>query len=156
MARPKKDGPRPDTVLVTFRLSPALVAALDGYAMRQGLPTRSDAARELMSCGLTGSTRMRAPSVTESRILETVRTLARGPGGTLPMATLRARLMDLPRTDLDQTLRRLDSAGEISLGRALDLASLTPDDRRAAINDDVRGMLAYVSLSTGNRSTVSC
>jgi len=147
MARPKKGAPRPDTVLVTFRLGRSLVAALDEYATSRGLPTRSDAARELMKRALANTTIQTAPSssTTESRVLEAGHVLTRGISGTFPIATLRAHLADVERTDLDQALRRLDASGAISLGRAVDLASLTPDDREAAIRDDLRGLLVYVS-----------
>jgi predicted transcriptional regulator len=55
VARPKKSAPRPDTVLVTFRLAQSLVAALDDLAQGRG-STRSDVARTLMQQGLAGLT----------------------------------------------------------------------------------------------------
>lgn len=151
MARHKKDAPRPDTVLVTFRLGRSLVAALDRYADDQGLPTRSDAARDLMKRALasTAVPREPAPGTADPRVLDMVRILAQGPGGTLRLATLRARLADIQRSNLDQALRRLDAAGEICLGRAVDLATLTLDDREAAVRDELRGMLIYVSIAGG-------
>lgn len=51
MARPRKGAPRPDTVLVAFRLSRELLASLDSHARRTS-GTRSDALRELVTRGL--------------------------------------------------------------------------------------------------------
>jgi hypothetical protein len=163
MARPKKDAPRPDTVLVTFRLARSLVAALDGHAAEMpvtgdGLPTRSDAARDLMQRGL-GITAIGKPtppsaSSSDSRVLAAGQALATGPGGTVRLADLREHLHDMRRGDLDKALFRLEAARSLSFGRAVELAAVTPADRDAAIHDAVCGMLIYACF-TNNRNTVS-
>jgi hypothetical protein len=51
MGRPRKGEPRPDTTLVAFRLSRALLQVIDEHAKRTST-TRTDAARDLIQRGL--------------------------------------------------------------------------------------------------------
>jgi hypothetical protein len=159
MARPKNGAPRPDTVLVTFRLARSLVAELDRHAKQMPLaapPTRSDAARDLIQRGLAG-TALTGPStaISDARVLATIHALGTGPGGTVALVDLRRSLASARRVDLDQAIFRLDVAGKVCLGKPVDLAAVTPADREAAINDRLRGMLIYVSSPVKNRNTVS-
>ena len=149
-------------MLVTFRLSRGLVAALDKHAMQMPVtshspPTRSDAARDLMQRALVGTAAQLPPSTSaqDASVLAAAHALERGSGRTLRLSHLRARLAGVRRSVLDRTLFRLEAAGEIALGRVVDLAAVTPADREAAIVDGVRGMLIYVSCIDQNRNTVS-
>ncbi len=81
------------------------------------------------------------------RVLATQAALASGPGGTVPLLALRRALGDVPPRALDDILRLLDREGVLALGRALDLSTLDPETRGAAIEDPVRGALVYVSRS---------
>lgn len=94
-------------------------------------------------------------SASETRVLAAVQALARGPGGTVRLVDLRDRLEDMRRTDLDQALFRLEAAAKVSLARVVDLATVTPAERKASIHDSLRGMLLYVHSSVENRNTVS-
>jgi hypothetical protein len=149
--RPRKGAARPDTVLVTFRLARGLVAALDELATQkrtQGrVSTRSDVARELMRQALTVQAHDTQVADVPARVLVVVHALARGPGRTATLASVRARLGDLPRSVVDQALWSLEREGRIDLGRAVDLAALTAQDRQSAIRDELRGLLVHVSLS---------
>lgn len=51
MGRPRNGEPRPDTTLVAFRLSRALLQTIDEHAKRMSV-TRTDAARDLIQRGL--------------------------------------------------------------------------------------------------------
>jgi transposase InsO family protein len=82
---------------------------------------------------------------TGERILDAVARLGTGPGRTVVITKLRRELADVSRPEFDATLRALERGGAVALGRALDLATLTEEDRAAAMEDPVRGQILYVS-----------
>ena len=86
-----------------------------------------------------------ATSDAGQRVLDVVAARARGPGRTMRLTELREELREVERSELDAALYALDRAGAIALGRAVDLAALTQADREAALVDELRGQLIYVS-----------
>jgi hypothetical protein len=156
MPRPRKNEPSPDTTLVAFRLSRALLGAIDKHG-KQISGTRSDAARDLLQRGLRSSNTTRrfqthpapqpAPSLAtvKGRALDAIRR-ARSGLTTARLADVREMLRDLPRESVNRALLALDREGHVQLGRAVDLAALTNQDRIDGLEDPVRGLLIYASL----------
>jgi hypothetical protein len=156
MPRPRKNAPPPDTTLVAFRLSRALLGAIDKHA-KQTSENRSDAARDLLQRGIQSYSTTRrlqahpAPQPDPSLATVKGRTLdaigrARTGLSTARLADVREMLPDLPRESVNRALLALDREGQIQLGRALDLATLTNHDRIAGLEDPIRGLLIYASL----------
>lgn len=89
------------------------------------------------------------PAITEAplrdRVLEAHARLAAGPSRMVGLRALRDALASVPASDLEATLRTLESEGVLALGRALDLAALDDETRAAAIDDPLRGPLVFVS-----------
>jgi hypothetical protein len=151
MSRPRKDDPRPDTALVTFRFPRDLLAALDEHA-RDASEGRSDSVRRLLRQALDFAerdpTQRRRPArPLRDRVLEAVQATARGIIGTASLADVRDRLARVPRTLVDRELSALDRECRVALGKPVDLARLTERERAAAFNDRIRGMLVYVTVS---------
>ena len=79
MGRPRNGEPRPDTTLVAFRLSRALLQTIDEHARRTSV-TRTDAVRDLIQRGLgtlgASSTRPSSESTTKYTTATRRKTLA--------------------------------------------------------------------------------
>jgi hypothetical protein len=70
---------------------------------------------------------------TESLIRDAYRALAREPGGWVSLADLRERLRDMPRSELDTTLKAMISRPGVSIIPEADQSSLKERDREAAV-----------------------
>ncbi len=81
----------------------------------------------------------------ERRVLEAAR--ARGKGTCL-IADLREDLAQVSLEQFHAALLSLDHAGAISLGKPVELWTVTDRDRAAGIQDPVRGLLVFVSISS--------
>lgn len=85
------------------------------------------------------------PAALRERVVAAHDSLAQERGGTVELAALRASLPDVAAAQLDRALVDLDRAGVMTLGRPVDLAALDERARAAAIHDEYRGPLVYLS-----------
>lgn len=155
MARKAKQANEKE-IRLTVRVSESLLRALDQHGSRErNAPrlkklSRTQAVRDVLSRALEdGGAKLKALMLRQL-IVNTVR--ATEHHGATTLANVRELLANVPRTDLDQALYRLEQENSLLLTPNHNGDIVTNRERSNGIQDPVRGNLLYAQLPEGGSS----
>ncbi|MEZ0230530.1 MAG: hypothetical protein ACAI25_18050 [Planctomycetota bacterium] len=155
MARKAKEK----EIRLTVRVPKRLLEALDqhGSLERNGAPgkkvSRTQAVKDVLARALEdGGAKLKALMLRQL-IVNTVR--ATEHHGATTLATVRELLANVPRTDLDQALYKLEQENSLLLTPNHNGDIVTSRERSNGIQDPVRGNLLYAQLTDDEKAEES-